>query len=41
MVQAVAWPVMIAAVALTLISMAEYFYHARDVLTGPWSSQDG
>lgn len=32
-----AWPVMVVAVLLTLASMVEYFYHAREVLTGPWS----
>ena len=26
------------AVALTILSMVDYFYHARDVLVGPWSS---
>jgi CDP-diacylglycerol--glycerol-3-phosphate 3-phosphatidyltransferase len=35
-VSVVAWPVMLVAVFLTLASMIEYFYHARDVLTGPW-----
>jgi CDP-diacylglycerol--glycerol-3-phosphate 3-phosphatidyltransferase len=37
LVQAVAPYVMGAAILLTLVSMIEYFYHARDVLTGPWS----
>lgn len=31
-----AWIVMGAAVALTIASMVDYFYHARDILTGPW-----
>jgi len=37
-VQVTAWAVMGAAVALTILSMIDYFYHARDVLVGPWSS---
>ena len=32
-----AWGVMLAAVALTLISMWDYFRHANQVLEGPWS----
>jgi CDP-diacylglycerol--glycerol-3-phosphate 3-phosphatidyltransferase len=35
--QSVAWAVMGAAIALTLVSMFEYFYQARDILSGPWS----
>lgn len=31
-----AWGFMAVAVALTLASMFDYFYHARDVLAGPW-----
>jgi nicotinamide-nucleotide amidase len=34
--EALAWVVMAAAVLLTLLSMFDYFYHARDILTGPW-----
>jgi nicotinamide-nucleotide amidase len=32
-----AWTVMGVALALTVVSMFEYFYHARDILSGPWS----
>jgi CDP-diacylglycerol--glycerol-3-phosphate 3-phosphatidyltransferase len=39
-VDLLAWPVMIIAVILTLVSMVDYIYHARDVLTGPWT-EDG
>ena len=39
-VDVLAWPVMIIAVILTLVSMVDYIYHARDVLTGPWT-EDG
>jgi len=35
------WFVMGIAVALTIISMIDYFYHARDVITGPWSGDEG
>lgn len=38
-----AWAIMAAAVAMTIFSMIDYFYHARDILTGPWDrgqSQD-
>lgn len=31
-----AWIVMGAAVVMTVASMVDYFYHARDILTGPW-----
>lgn len=34
-----AWAVMAVAVALTIWSMIQYFYHARDVLAGPWSGE--
>ncbi|MBN2248275.1 MAG: CDP-diacylglycerol--glycerol-3-phosphate 3-phosphatidyltransferase [Coriobacteriia bacterium] len=34
--QTVSWTVMGAAVAMTVWSMIDYFYHARDILTGPW-----
>lgn len=33
----IAWTAMGIALLLTIVSMLEYFYHARDVLTGPWS----
>lgn len=36
----VAWVVMVAAVILTLISMLDYFYHARDIITGPWTRKN-
>lgn len=32
-----AWVVMAAAMVATVASMADYFYHARDILAGPWS----
>jgi nicotinamide-nucleotide amidase len=35
--QVVAWSVMAAAVVMTVMSMVDYFMHARDVLVGPWS----
>lgn len=35
--QIVAWTVMGAAVVMTIVSMVDYFVHARDVLIGPWS----
>jgi CDP-diacylglycerol--glycerol-3-phosphate 3-phosphatidyltransferase len=35
--QVVAWCVMGAAVVMTIVSMIDYFIHARDVLIGPWS----
>ncbi len=38
-VQATAWTVMGVAVALTILSMVDYFRHARDVLVGPWTKQ--
>lgn len=34
----VAWVVMAAAVVMTVASMVDYFYHARDILTGPWEN---
>ncbi len=36
---AASWLLMGAAVALTIISMVDYFYHARDVITGPWKTE--
>ncbi len=38
---ALAWFVMGAAVVMTIASMIDYFYHARDILTGPWDSGQG
>ncbi len=35
------WLLMGIAVALTVISMVDYFYHARDVITGPWERIGG
>mgnify|MGYP001028568173 FL=1 len=38
-----AWTIMAAALVATVLSMVDYFYHARDILTGPWDrgqSQD-
>ena len=32
-----AWGVMGAAVIMTIVSMVDYFIHAREVLIGPWS----
>jgi CDP-diacylglycerol--glycerol-3-phosphate 3-phosphatidyltransferase len=37
-VQVTAWSVMGAAVVMTLMSMVDYFIHARDVLIGPWTN---
>ena len=39
--QVVAWSVMGAAVVMTIVSMVDYFAHAKDVLIGPWSSSVG
>jgi nicotinamide-nucleotide amidase len=36
-VQIAAWTVMGAAVVMTIVSMVDYFIHAREVLIGPWS----
>lgn len=35
--QVAAWSVMGAAVVMTIMSMFDYFMHAREVLVGPWS----
>lgn len=35
------WLLMGIAVALTIVSMVDYFYHARDVITGPWERVGG
>jgi phosphatidylglycerophosphate synthase len=32
------WIVMGVALVLTIWSAADYFYHAREVIAGPWSS---
>jgi CDP-diacylglycerol--glycerol-3-phosphate 3-phosphatidyltransferase len=34
--ETLAWIVMTAAVVMTIASMIDYFYHARDILTEPW-----
>jgi nicotinamide-nucleotide amidase len=39
-VRGAAWPIMAVALALTIYSAAVYFYHARDVIAGPWSGGD-
>lgn len=38
-IQATAWLLMGGAVVMTVVSMADYFNHAKDVLVGPWSVQ--
>lgn len=35
------WLLMGVAIALTVVSMIDYFYHARDVITGPWERVGG
>ncbi|MGB4592324.1 MAG: CDP-diacylglycerol--glycerol-3-phosphate 3-phosphatidyltransferase [Coriobacteriia bacterium] len=35
------WIVMVAALIATVASMIDYFYHARDIITGPWTSGRG
>lgn len=35
------WLLMGIAIALTVVSMVDYFYHARDVITGPWEKTGG
>ncbi len=37
--QYLAWAVMGAALVLTIVSMFDYFYEARDILSGPWSGE--
>jgi nicotinamide-nucleotide amidase len=39
--QYLAWAVMGVALALTIVSMFEYFYSARDILSGPWAGGSG
>lgn len=36
-----AWLVMAIALVLTVWSAADYFYHAREVIAGPWSPREG
>jgi nicotinamide-nucleotide amidase len=38
---ALSWLLMGVAVVLTILSMIDYFYHARDVITGPWERIGG
>lgn len=35
------WLLMGVAVALTVVSMVDYFYHAREVISGPWEGAGG
>lgn len=35
------WLLMGVAIVLTIVSMLDYFYHARDVISGPWDSSGG
>lgn len=37
---ALAWTVMGIALVLTVVSMLDYLYHARDVIIGPWSTRE-
>jgi len=37
---AASWLVMGVAIALTMVSMVDYFYHARDVISGPWDDSE-
>jgi nicotinamide-nucleotide amidase len=37
--EAASWVVMGLALMLTALSMVEYFYHARDILSGPWDEE--
>jgi phosphatidylglycerophosphate synthase len=39
--QIVAWSIMGAAVVMTIVSMVDYFVHAKDVLIGPWTGSLG
>jgi nicotinamide-nucleotide amidase len=36
-VQIASWAIMGAAVVMTIVSMVDYFIHAREVLVGPWT----
>jgi CDP-diacylglycerol--glycerol-3-phosphate 3-phosphatidyltransferase len=35
----VSWVIMGAAIVMTVLSMIQYFYHARDILAGPWEQE--
>ncbi len=35
-----AWAVMALAIVATIASMVDYFYHARDIIIGPWNTED-
>jgi CDP-diacylglycerol--glycerol-3-phosphate 3-phosphatidyltransferase len=35
----ISWVIMGAAIVMTVLSMIDYFYHARDILTGPWERE--
>jgi CDP-diacylglycerol--glycerol-3-phosphate 3-phosphatidyltransferase len=37
LVDVVSWVIMYVALGLTVLSAAQYFYHAREVIAGPWS----
>jgi nicotinamide-nucleotide amidase len=41
LVDTAAWIVMAIALGLTIWSAADYFYHAREVIAGPWSTGEG
>jgi nicotinamide-nucleotide amidase len=34
------WVIMGIAIVLTIVSAVQYFYHARHIITGPWSGGD-
>lgn len=36
--EGLSWIVMAAALVMTILSMIDYFYGARDILTGPWGT---
>lgn len=38
LLNAASWLVMLVALGLTALSALQYFYHARDVIAGPWST---
>jgi len=38
LIDVTSWLVMAIALGLTVLSAAQYFYHARDVIAGPWSA---
>jgi CDP-diacylglycerol--glycerol-3-phosphate 3-phosphatidyltransferase len=37
LVDVTSWVIMYVALGLTVLSAAQYFYHAREVIAGPWS----